>query len=277
MIFLFAGFLVSIDVFREFRIPFTSIVLGRVRHESPTASAGGRQRVGRDRRRNPRPSPAERPLAAVGPTMAGCRHRGQTAGATRLDRSRQRVALVVGSRRALRDARAAVALRLRRRDGAAGVRGLARARSAWPRRPPSSRGASAAATTGWPAGRPRSAAAGPAVVAAVMGFALNLCDVHRLRPDHGGAGAARLLHLSGDGRRRQRGPRPRPPRPARGSSRWRSRSPAWSRWSRRSSTRRPASGSTRSGSGWRSGRPEPDGLRGHQPRRLLGPSPPSRR
>ena len=37
VIFLFAGFLVSIDVFREFRVPFTSIVLGRVRHESPAA------------------------------------------------------------------------------------------------------------------------------------------------------------------------------------------------------------------------------------------------
>ena len=37
VIFLFAGFLVSIEVFREFRIPFTSIVLGRVRHESPAA------------------------------------------------------------------------------------------------------------------------------------------------------------------------------------------------------------------------------------------------
>ena len=37
VIFLFAGFLVSIDVFREFRVPFTTVVLGRVRHESPAA------------------------------------------------------------------------------------------------------------------------------------------------------------------------------------------------------------------------------------------------
>ena len=37
VIFLFAGFLVSIDVFREFRVPFTTIVLGRTRHESPAA------------------------------------------------------------------------------------------------------------------------------------------------------------------------------------------------------------------------------------------------
>ena len=33
VLFLFAGFLVSIEVFREFRVPFTSISLGRMRHE----------------------------------------------------------------------------------------------------------------------------------------------------------------------------------------------------------------------------------------------------
>ncbi len=33
VVFLFAGFLVSIDVFREFRIPFTNRVL-RTRHEA---------------------------------------------------------------------------------------------------------------------------------------------------------------------------------------------------------------------------------------------------
>ena len=33
VLFLFAGFLVSIEVFREFRVPFTSISLGRTRHE----------------------------------------------------------------------------------------------------------------------------------------------------------------------------------------------------------------------------------------------------
>lgn len=33
--FLFAGFLVSIDVFSEFRIPFTSVVLRRRRPEAP--------------------------------------------------------------------------------------------------------------------------------------------------------------------------------------------------------------------------------------------------
>ena len=37
VIFLFAGFLVSIEVFREFRIPFTSVRLGGARHESPAA------------------------------------------------------------------------------------------------------------------------------------------------------------------------------------------------------------------------------------------------
>ncbi len=37
VLFLFAGFLVSIEVFREIRIPFTAIRLSRVRHESPAA------------------------------------------------------------------------------------------------------------------------------------------------------------------------------------------------------------------------------------------------
>ncbi len=37
VVFLFAGFLVSIEVFREYRIPFTSIQLSRVRHELPEA------------------------------------------------------------------------------------------------------------------------------------------------------------------------------------------------------------------------------------------------
>jgi hypothetical protein len=35
VLFLFAGFLVSIEVFREIRIPFTSIRLGSARHEAP--------------------------------------------------------------------------------------------------------------------------------------------------------------------------------------------------------------------------------------------------
>ena len=38
VLFLFAGFLVSIEVFRQFRVPFTGIRLGRARHESPAAS-----------------------------------------------------------------------------------------------------------------------------------------------------------------------------------------------------------------------------------------------
>lgn len=37
VVFLFAGFLVSIEVFREIRIPFTGINLARARHESPEA------------------------------------------------------------------------------------------------------------------------------------------------------------------------------------------------------------------------------------------------
>jgi hypothetical protein len=39
VLFLFAGFLVSIEVFREIRIPFTSIRLGRTRHEPAGAEA----------------------------------------------------------------------------------------------------------------------------------------------------------------------------------------------------------------------------------------------
>jgi hypothetical protein len=39
VLFLFAGFLVSIEVFREFRIPFTSIGLGRARREPAGANA----------------------------------------------------------------------------------------------------------------------------------------------------------------------------------------------------------------------------------------------
>lgn len=39
VVFLFAGFLVSIEVFREIRIPFTTVSLSRSRHESPEAAA----------------------------------------------------------------------------------------------------------------------------------------------------------------------------------------------------------------------------------------------
>ncbi len=38
VLFLFAGFLVSIEVFRQFRVPFTDIRLGRTRHESPAVT-----------------------------------------------------------------------------------------------------------------------------------------------------------------------------------------------------------------------------------------------
>jgi hypothetical protein len=37
LLFLFAGFLISIEVFREFRVPFTSIRLGHARHEAAGA------------------------------------------------------------------------------------------------------------------------------------------------------------------------------------------------------------------------------------------------
>jgi hypothetical protein len=39
IVFLFAGFLVSIEVFREIRVPFTTLRLARPRHEH--ALAGG--------------------------------------------------------------------------------------------------------------------------------------------------------------------------------------------------------------------------------------------
>jgi hypothetical protein len=40
VLFLFAGFLVSIEVFREIRVPFTSIRLGGIRRESPAPDLG---------------------------------------------------------------------------------------------------------------------------------------------------------------------------------------------------------------------------------------------
>ena len=39
VVFLFAGFLVSIEVFREIRVPFTRIRLVTGRHEDPAAAA----------------------------------------------------------------------------------------------------------------------------------------------------------------------------------------------------------------------------------------------
>ncbi len=54
VLFLFAGFLVSIEVFREVRIPFTGIRLARDRQESPAAAriaaeSGGTQQAGSSR------------------------------------------------------------------------------------------------------------------------------------------------------------------------------------------------------------------------------------
>ena len=72
--------------------------------------------------------------------------------------------------------------------------------------------------------------------------------VHRVRPDHGRARAARLLHVSGHGGDRQRRARSRAARPATRASRSRSPSPGWSRSSPRSSTHPRASGSTWSAS-----------------------------
>ncbi|MBE3075594.1 MAG: hypothetical protein IMZ75_11740, partial [Actinobacteria bacterium] len=51
VVFLFAGFLVSIEVFRDVRIPFTSIRLLTGRHESPAAEriAAGVETAARSR------------------------------------------------------------------------------------------------------------------------------------------------------------------------------------------------------------------------------------
>ena len=65
VIFLFAGFLVSIEVFREFRIPFTSIVLGRLRHESPAAEQLAAANESAPSRRRGKP-PADIPPPRLG-------------------------------------------------------------------------------------------------------------------------------------------------------------------------------------------------------------------
>ena len=164
VLFLFAGFLVSIEVFREFRVPFTSIALGRTRHEpAGGGSAGGRGR-GRDEQpateasRRLTPASGRRPAGAARPPYHGPMspppaaataaprqpHRPRRSPRPSGLRDRHR------GRGAVRDARAAVALRLRRRDGAARVRRLAR-RDRPGRRPRcSSPGGSAAATDARP-------------------------------------------------------------------------------------------------------------------------------
>ncbi len=47
LLFLLAGFLVSIEAFREIRVPFTSVVLRRARRESPSAAAATGSAAGR--------------------------------------------------------------------------------------------------------------------------------------------------------------------------------------------------------------------------------------
>ena len=86
VLFLFAGFLVSIEVFREIRIPFTSIRLGRTRHEPAGAEALAEPPTRRDGpdatdehhgvrgppEARPRLQPAagrHGPAAGIGPTM----------------------------------------------------------------------------------------------------------------------------------------------------------------------------------------------------------------
>ena len=274
VLFLFAGFLVSIEVFHQIRVPFTSIRLGRARHEPAGAeAAGGRGRGSRRRARRGRGgqelTPRARPAAARaddrlgGPTMAAmppsaptptaeprstvprwCR-RPPVAGGSRSSSWRRRCSGCSGRCRAspttpgcsrwrsspgaARSARSAtavfVAWRIRR-----GTERIDPARRSRPRRPAQPRGRGADGLHPQPR------------------------DVHRVRPRHGRARAARLLHLPGHGRggRTSRSGASRSTGRGWSPSAWRS--PGWSRWSPRSSTRRPGSGSMPSGSGWRSAR-----------------------
>ena len=57
VLFLFAGFLVSIEVFREIRVPFTSIRLGRTRHEP----AGAEQLAAASETAGEHPTPEHAP------------------------------------------------------------------------------------------------------------------------------------------------------------------------------------------------------------------------
>ena len=94
VLFLFVGFLVSIEVFREIRIPFTSVRLGGARHESPSLAE-----------RSPAPGLSDpRLIGAGGPTMGRDARIESFAHRGRRHRRDRRVAV--------RDARAAVALRL---------------------------------------------------------------------------------------------------------------------------------------------------------------------
>ena len=117
VLFLFAGFLVSIEAFREIRIPFTSVVL-----QPGAARAGGRDgprpRTRRRRRWPPRAVRRTRPAdAPAGPRPVPCPGARPEAAARLPDRRRRR--------ERLRPARAAGPVRLRRRLRSAVVRRLA--------------------------------------------------------------------------------------------------------------------------------------------------------
>ena len=138
VLFLFAGFLVSIEVFREVRIPFTSIRLGRSRRERPEEAAApvsaATAEVVRTRTADPRavrhrstderrsaagrrsalPWPGVQPhrqARAVDRVRRRCRATRGRARASAADRLRHRHRC----RGAVRDARPAVAVRLRGR------------------------------------------------------------------------------------------------------------------------------------------------------------------
>ena len=118
VLFLFAGFLVSIEVFREIRVPFTSIRLGRTRHEPAGAEqlAAASETAGDHADRGAR---AE--LTGTAARDGRRPYHGAHACPVRPARSGRPSPGSPSSslaRVAVRDARAAVALRLRRRDGA---------------------------------------------------------------------------------------------------------------------------------------------------------------
>ena len=97
VVFLFAGFLVSIEVFREIRIPFTSIRLAPGRHES-AGRAGSWPAINE----TPRPSgpdggPPSGTADRLGPTMAAVPARARRARADGADRRRAAFLIVLGA------------------------------------------------------------------------------------------------------------------------------------------------------------------------------------
>ena len=152
VVFLFAGFLVSIEVFRDIRIPFTSIRWLAGRHESP--AAGAHRERGRGRRAEPRPAAGSRPRS----TDRRLRYHPGMAPSPRPPLFG--FAVVLLGRDPVRHPGAGLALRLRGRDGADPVRGVARAA-----RRPDGRGCSSPGGSG----AARNGSSGPAACAVANG------------------------------------------------------------------------------------------------------------